>query len=36
MDDIQLFYVLLTINIISFPSEGWIKKLNGPHIASGP
>lgn len=35
MDEIQLFYYLFTINIVSLSSAGRIKKLNGPHVASG-
>lgn len=32
MDEAQLFYDLLTINIISLSATRQIDKLNGPHI----
>lgn len=34
-DEVQLFYDLLTIHIISSSSAGRIKKLNVPHTAPG-
>lgn len=32
----ELFYYLLTINLISSSPAGQIKKLHGPHMDSGP
>lgn len=36
MDELQLFYDLLTINIVAFSSARWIEKLNRLHEARGP
>lgn len=35
MDDMQLFYDLLTDNICSYRSAKWIEKLHGLHVAPG-
>lgn len=35
MKEIQLYYDLLTINIIFSGFAGWIKKLTGPHMGPG-
>lgn len=36
MEEIQLFYDWMTINISSSSLAGRIKKLNGQHMAPGP
>lgn len=35
-NELQLFYYLLTLTMISLSSRGHIEKLNGPHMAPGP
>lgn len=35
MDEMQLFYGSLTVSIIYLNIAGWIKTLNGLHMAPG-